>query len=75
MNILIEIIGWVAMCITISSFFFQEMKTLRIVNLIGCLIWMVYGTAIVSTPIVITNVAIGLSHLYWFLNTSKDKKN
>jgi hypothetical protein len=75
METLIEVIGWIAMCITISSFFFAEMKTLRIINLIGCLIWMIYGTAIVSTPIVITNAAIALSHLYWFLNIPKDKKS
>lgn len=73
MKILIEAIGWIAMSITISSFFFQKMRTLRTINLIGCLIWMVYGTLLVSTPIVLTNVAIGLTHAFWFIKNPKSK--
>jgi hypothetical protein len=69
--ILVEALGWIAMFITISSFFFHQMKTLRVVNLIGCLVWMIYGTLIVSTPIVLTNVAILLTHAFWFMKNSK----
>ncbi len=75
MIILIELIGWIAMAITISSFFFQRMRTLRIINFIGCLIWMVYGTLLVSAPIVLTNVAIGLTHAFWFIRNSNKEDN
>jgi hypothetical protein len=68
---LVEALGWIAMFITISSFFFQQMKTLRIVNFVGCLVWMIYGTLIVSAPIVLTNVAIVLTHAFWFMKNSK----
>ena len=73
MNTLIEVIGWIAMCITISSFFFQKMRTLRTINFIGCLLWMIYGTLLVSAPIVLTNVAIGLTHAFWFMKNPKSK--
>ena len=75
MILLIEAIGWIAMALTISSFFFQEMKTLRTINLIGCIIWMCYGALILSFPIVLTNVAIALTHAFWFLKNSKYYKN
>ena len=74
MSTLIEAIGWIAMALTISSFFFQEMKTLRIINLIGCIVWMCYGALIVSVPVVLTNVAIALTHAFWFLKNSKYHK-
>ena len=70
-NFWIEAIGWVAMAITIASFFFSEMKKLRTINFIGCLVWMLYGTLLVSAPIVLTNVAIGLTHTLWFLRKEK----
>lgn len=70
-NFWIEAIGWVAMAITITSFFFSEMKKLRTINFIGCLVWMLYGTLLVSAPIVLTNVAIGLTHTLWFLRKEK----
>lgn len=71
--ILIEAIGWIAMCITISSFFFSNMRTLRTANFIGCLIWMVYGSLLSSFPIVLTNIAILLTHAFWFLKNPKTK--
>lgn len=75
MIILIELIGWIAMGITISSFFFQKMRTLRTINLIGCLLWMVYGTLLVSVPIVLTNMAIAATHAFWFVKNPKTKDN
>ena len=74
METLIEAIGWIAMALTISSFFFAEMKTLRTINLIGCLVWMSYGACIESFPVVLTNVAIALTHAFWFIKNSKSTK-
>lgn len=71
MELWIEIIGWVAMCITISSFFFSEMEKLRTVNLIGCLAWIFYGSLLFSVPIIVTNIAIGVTHVHWFLKDSR----
>jgi hypothetical protein len=70
-NFWIEAIGWVAMAITVSSFLFSEMKTLRIVNFIGCLVWMLYGTLLISVPIILTNMVIGLTHAVWFMRKEK----
>ena len=63
------------MAITISSFFFQKMKTLRLVNLIGCLFWIEYGLMLGSTPVVLTNVAIGSTHVFWFIRNSRKEED
>lgn len=40
------------------SFMMKDMTTLRIVNALGCLLWICYGVAIDSMPVIITNVGI-----------------
>jgi hypothetical protein len=70
-NIYIEILGWVAMAITMASFAFTDMRTLRGVNILGCLCWLVYGTLISSSPVIITNLAIGAIHVIWFIRNRR----
>ena len=55
---MIQIIGYIATFITGLSFMMKDMTTLRIVNSLGCLIWIWYGVAIDSIPVIITNVGI-----------------
>jgi hypothetical protein len=36
----------------------KDLKTLRLVNALGCLVWIVYGAWLDSVPIIMTNVGI-----------------
>lgn len=69
---LIEIIGYLASIVILCSFLMKDVKKLRRVNIVGCLLFVVYGfmmpTIRVGLPIIITNAAImGINIYYSFL--------
>jgi hypothetical protein len=53
-----EIVGYLASLFVLLSFFNKDMRKLRIVNSVGCGLFVVYGVLLLSIPIIITNVAI-----------------
>lgn len=62
----IEIIGWVATAFTMFSFVVNRMLLLRALNLIACVVWVVYGIFKDMSPVIATNTAIAAIHLFWF---------
>lgn len=73
-----EWMGYAASLGVLSSFFMKEMTTLRIVNIIGCSFFIIYGLMMpslrIALPIIITNVAIVLVNTYYLLLTVRKKK-
>ncbi len=68
----IELVGYVASALVLASFFFKNIKHLRIVNSFGCAFFVAYGILLGSVPILITNVAILLVNGYYlFLKNKK----
>jgi len=61
---MIEILGYLAMALTMLSFAFSDMEILRRVNLLGCIVWIAYGLLMSSNPIIFTNVAIASVHIF-----------
>ena len=61
---MIEILGYVAMILTSSSFLMTDVKKLRLVNIAGCIAWITYGSILESVPVIITNVLILGINLY-----------
>ncbi len=50
----------------------KEIKTLRIINCIGCTLFVAYGVLLdFSLPIIITNVAIVGINIYYLLKANK----
>ncbi len=66
----VEWIGYVATTTVLISFLMKSIKKLRIVNALGCLLFVFYGLFLhpVSKPIIITNTAILLINLYYLFN-------
>ncbi|MFT5908462.1 MAG: hypothetical protein ACI825_001397 [Planctomycetota bacterium] len=60
-----EIIGYLASFFVLLSFFNKDMRRLRLVNSVGCALFVAYGTLLSSIPIIITNVAILLVNGYY----------
>lgn len=56
--VLLEIVGWIATLIVISSFLINDMLRLRTVNLIGAFCWLIYGILAVSSSIIFLNIVI-----------------
>ncbi|MDG3580914.1 MULTISPECIES: YgjV family protein [Galbibacter] len=62
-----ELIGYAASLGVLLSFFMKEIRRLRIVNSIGCLLFVIYGAMLPSIPIIITNAAILGVNFYYLL--------
>lgn len=64
-----EWIGYAATAFVLLSFTMKNVNTLRKVNMVGGLLFVVYGFLLnpVSLPVVLTNAAIVLIHLYYLL--------
>ncbi|MBL0329156.1 MAG: uroporphyrinogen decarboxylase [Bacteroidetes bacterium] len=67
-----EIVGYLASLIVLISFLMKNIKTLRIINSIGCVLFVAYGILLnFSIPIVITNVAIVAINIYYLVKVNK----
>jgi len=67
-----EWVGYLASIVLIISFMMKNVYTLRIVNSIGALIFVIYGIMLaISWPIIITNGFILALNIYYL--TKKDK--
>lgn len=62
---LIDWLGYLAMAILLISFTLKNVRTLRIVNSIGCVCFAIWGGLIEEWPVVITNVSIFLINFYY----------
>jgi hypothetical protein len=67
-----EIIGYIASLLVLVSFLMRNVNKLRIVNTIGCMVFIIYGILLGwSIPIIITNAAIVLINGYYLLKRNK----
>ncbi len=67
-----EWIGYLASFFVMISFLMRNIISLRYVNSIGCLFFVVYGILLDSWPVIITNVAIASVNFYYlFINKRK----
>ncbi|MCF7569492.1 uroporphyrinogen decarboxylase [Sabulilitoribacter arenilitoris] len=64
-----EYIGYLASLMVLISFTMKRVKTLRLVNMAGCILFIIYGflmsTIRIGLPIIIANVAIFSVNLYY----------
>lgn len=66
---LTEWVGHAAMAAVLISFLMKDLSKLRLVNSVGCLLFVVYGFMLtpLSKPVIITNIAILGINLYYLL--------
>lgn len=62
----VELVGYLASALVVASLAMTSVVRLRLISLIGSLVFVVYGALLVSMPIVITNAAVALLNI-WFL--------
>lgn len=66
-NSMNEILGYVAMGLSVLSFTLQKQRFIRMANLVACLTWVWYGFVISNNPTIIVNMLVFLTHVYWFI--------
>ena len=54
----IDVLGWVATCVIILSFLVNDIKLLRGLNLVGALLWCIYGFIVGTSSILVLNLVI-----------------
>ncbi|WP_373055955.1 YgjV family protein [Zunongwangia sp. H14] len=64
--------GYLASLFVLLAFLMKNIKTLRCVNSVGCVFFVIYGILLESWPVVITNAAIIGVNLYYLLR-KRDK--
>jgi len=71
----VDFIGYAASAFVLLSFVMKKMILLRIINVIGCSLFVIYGVLLWSFPIILTNVAIVLVNTYFVARIlAKQKK-
>lgn len=66
-----NIIGYIASVFVLVSFTMKDIRTLRIINSIGCALFIIYGVLLLSIPVIITNVSIVGINIFYLLKTNK----
>jgi len=60
----LNVIGWTATAVFSSSYFFKEAATLRSIQAAAASLWVLYGVAIHSAPVVVANLIVGIAAIY-----------
>lgn len=68
-----EWVGYLASFILIISFMMKDVKTLRIINSMGAIVFVIYGIMLnTSYPIIITNGFILGANMYYLFKMKKE---
>ncbi len=69
-----EWVGYIASLILMISFLMKNINTLRIINSIGAVLFVVYGVMLATSwPIIITNTFILGVNIYYLANHFRNK--
>jgi Bacterial inner membrane protein len=68
-------LGWAATAFFASSYFFKKAAALRTIQACAAVLWIVYGFAIHSAPVVVANLIVALAAVYtsWQLKRSREQ--
>ncbi|WP_294376707.1 YgjV family protein [uncultured Clostridium sp.] len=69
----VEYIGYAASILIGISMFMKNMVKLRLINLIGSLLFSIYGFIIKAYPVAIVNIVIVFTNMYYIYKLKKLK--
>ncbi|MBB4806895.1 hypothetical protein HNP38_002191 [Chryseobacterium defluvii] len=66
-------IGYAASFFIVLSFILKDLRKIRIINLIGCICFVIYGTfSGMLWPVIIPNVLLCFVQIYYLIKGKKD---
>lgn len=73
---MVEIVGYIAMALLVIGFLPKKLRTIRMINFLGCVFFVVYGIMLgFKWPIIISNGLIACIQLYYlFIHKTKSSK-
>ena len=54
----IQALGWCATAVFVGSYFFSRPALLRAAQMVGALLWLVYGLLIGAPPVIVANILV-----------------
>jgi uncharacterized protein with PQ loop repeat len=69
----IEMIGFIATILTIVSFTFKNILTIRLVNVLGSFVWLIYGFYSKDHPVILVNISVIIIQIWAIFFLLKDK--
>jgi uncharacterized protein with PQ loop repeat len=73
-SVWLNVIGWTATAVFSSSYFFKEAATLRRIQAVAASLWVLYGVAIHSAPVVVANLIVGIAAIYTSLRSILNRR-
>jgi len=68
-----DILGWIGTALILYSFTLNNIKKLRIVNMIGSIAWILYGIKTGIMPTIFVNVCVLIIHSIWLIRNRNNK--
>lgn len=53
-----EMLGWLATAVFVGSYFFSRPAALRAAQMVGAVLWIVYGVLIDALPVIVANILV-----------------
>ncbi|MGH8181746.1 MAG: hypothetical protein ACRETR_12295 [Steroidobacteraceae bacterium] len=53
-----DTVGWTATAVFVASYFFSKPAMLRGLQMLGAVLWMVFGVLIASKPVIASNILV-----------------
>jgi uncharacterized protein with PQ loop repeat len=69
----LNVIGWTATAVFSTSYFFKQASTLRWIQAAAASLWIIYGVAIHSAPVVVANRIVGIAAIFTSLRWAFNK--
>lgn len=72
---MIDFIGYAASLFVVLSFLIKEnIIYIRLTNLVGCILFVIYGVLIDSIPIILPNAFLVFVQVYYIFKTKQQKE-
>ena len=72
---IVEMIGYAASIMVAISLSMKNIVALRVLNFIGCSLFITYGVYVGALPVVVANSYIACINIYFLYKTYQEKKN
>lgn len=69
-----EIIGLLATAFVLLSFLMRDVKKIRLINIVGATLFVIYGVLINSVSVWIMNGILIIVHIYYLLKIKKSEE-
>jgi len=67
-----EVIGLIASIFVLVSFIPRKIKLIRSINVVGCIIWIIYGLFTGALSVWIMNFLVMIIHLFHLIKDNKE---